>query len=348
MQRELRLNIRPARVHVLTLPLANRSCCLPELSLPICKMEVGRLIHLGAVRTYPVACLHAVLGTSPCVSVARYGWSCLRSGAPVFLLVHPTEPGPGLLAAEPLISKIGVASAVAELSSIQPHGEAEGTLVSTPVPWLRGTASPPRPAGAWSLGQGGGRTPTPIGGPHPCRYGTPHGLGTWVLTEAFSYQSDSCRGLVLVPFRHTLPAAPRVPLKHPEPKDRLPSKPARKLRHPPARPPWPRPRGSRGGGEAASVCHGLCRPLGGTIKQGLQAGVLPQPSHLTFLLVPTCPAPGPQPCRLKEPESLSRGGQTDRAPPPAPSSPSPPREAGPLPSLGGAAGGAPGRRADSF
>ena len=104
VQRELRLNIRPARIRILTLPIANRSCCLPELSLPLCKMEVGRLIHLGAVRTYPVVCFHAVLGTSPCVSAARYRWSCLWSGAPVFLLVHPSEPGPGLLAAEPLIS----------------------------------------------------------------------------------------------------------------------------------------------------------------------------------------------------------------------------------------------------
>lgn len=70
-------------------------------------------------------------------------------------------------------------------------------------------------------------------------------------------------------------------------------------------------RGSRGG--RGSACHGMLWPLGGRIKQALQARRL-RPSHLTFLLVPTCPASGPQPRPLtppppKEPEP--QPGQED-------------------------------------
>lgn len=105
------------------------------------------------------------------------------------------------------------------------------------------------------------------------------------------------------------------------------------------------------------VCRGACRPLGGRIKQGLWTGLHWALSHLTFLLIPTCPASGPfQVCH--EPQ-LERGGagKTDRAPtspaPPgsgpasSPAAPPPPaqREAR---RGSGAAGHAPGRRADSF
>lgn len=41
------------------------------------------------------------------------------------------------------------------------------------------------------------------------------------------------------------------------------------------------------------VCCGARRPLGGRIKQGLWTGLRWVLSHLTVLLVPTCPAPGP-------------------------------------------------------
>ena len=107
------------------------------------------------------------------------------------------------------------------------------------------------------------------------------------------------------------------------------------------------------------ICRGARRPLGGRIKQGLWTGLHWALFHLTFLLIPTCPASGPFQVGHEPQLGVGVGvlGRLTRCPlaPPLPGRPASSPAATPPPPAqrearrgSKAAGCAPGRRADSF